>query len=238
MLTLALDTSTSVGSIAVQRDSEPIQCYLGDDSITHGQRLPGDVLKLLDTIDATLAEVERYVVAVGPGLFTGLRVGIATTQGFAITTDKPIIPISTLDATAWAHRIAVKSEEKILVMLDAHRGEVFANLYDPDSVQAMAAPVVGTPVDVFECWSEMLSNERLFVVGSGAHHARESLTEYCLGCRAASLHVISLAEVMLTMLNGDKYTPVKPDRLSPLYIRKPDAVLVREAQMFKARHKT
>ena len=84
MLTLALDTSTSAGSIAVQRDSEPIRCFLGDGSTTHGQRLPGDAIKLLDTIDATLNQVELFVVAIGQVPFSWLRVGIASTQVFAI----------------------------------------------------------------------------------------------------------------------------------------------------------
>ena len=233
MLTLALDTSTSVRSLAVQRDSEPIQSYFGDGSITHGQKLPGDVLKLLETIDATVAEVDRYVVAIGPGLFTGLRVGIATMQGFAIATEKLVIPISTLDATASAHRHGVKRGEQLLVLLDAHRSEIYANLYGTDGVQKIAAPVVGTPGDVFETLSETLSKERLFVVGSAAHLARGCLAEYCLGCRVTSPSDIPLAKVMLTMLADVRYTPVKPNNLSPLYIRKPDAVLVREARMIR-----
>ena len=230
MLTLSLDTSTYAGSIAVQRNSEPIHFYLGDENTTHGQRLPGDVLKLLDGVNATLNEVERYVVSIGPGPFTALRVGIATVQGFAIANEKIIIPISTLDATAWINRLENNSEEKLLVLLDAHRGEVFANLYSSDGVKTIATPIVGRPEEVFKSWSHVLSGERLLVVGNGAHRAKEVLTQFCRNYRIPAEASTSIAEGMLTMLADGRHTPIQPHRLSPLYIRKPDAILARASR--------
>ena len=230
MLTLALDTSTAAGSIAVQRNSEPIRCFLGDGNTTHGQRLPGDALKLLNTIDATINQVERYVVAIGPGPFTGLRVGIATTQGFAIANDKLVVPISTLDVTAWIHRVESTCDEKILVLLDAHRGEVFANLYDSGGGETITTPVVGTAEDVLKSLSGTFSNEHVVVVGNGAHHAKRVGIQFFRAFRFGSECSMSIAEGMLTMIANTYHAPIKPHRLSPLYIRKPDAVLARNVR--------
>src|SRR5260221_7184584 len=87
MVILALDTSSAGGSAAVIRASgadggdAPIVIERGGDATrTHGERLPAELMAVLGDAGAALADVERLAVAVGPGSFTGLRVGIATVQ--------------------------------------------------------------------------------------------------------------------------------------------------------------
>ena len=72
--------------------------YAGDATITHGVRLPGDLLRLLSAHGVRVADVDLFAVAAGPGSFTGLRVGIATQQGFALANNRPLIGVSALDA--------------------------------------------------------------------------------------------------------------------------------------------
>src|SRR5688572_25275652 len=98
MLVLALDTTTRQGSVALTRDGVVLATYPGDAAVTHGVRLPGDLVRLLDAQTLRIADVDLFAVAAGPGSFTGLRIGIATMQGLALANSKPLVGISALDA--------------------------------------------------------------------------------------------------------------------------------------------
>jgi len=72
----------------------------GDPAHTHGQRLPGELMRLLDQAGVRIEDVDLFAVAAGPGSFTGLRVGIATVQGLAMARRRRVVAGSTLDALA------------------------------------------------------------------------------------------------------------------------------------------
>src|SRR3712207_3323697 len=105
MLILALDTTTRAGSAALVRDGAIVREHVGDPLLTHGQRLPADLMQLIAAAGMTLDAVDLFAVAAGPGSFTGLRVGIATVQGLAMATGKRIVPVSVLDALARAAQL-------------------------------------------------------------------------------------------------------------------------------------
>ena len=137
MLILALDTTSASGSVALVRDGQLVDETTGDPSLTHGQRLPGELQGLLARHDLTTDAIDRYAVAAGPGSFTGLRVGIATMQGLALVHDKRVVAISVLDtlveiAAQLADRDA-PGPDLIAPWVNAKRGEVFGALYEPAS---------------------------------------------------------------------------------------------------------
>ena len=98
MVVLALDTTTRRGSVALARDGVIVEAYAGDPAVTHGQRLPGDLTYLLDRHSLVVGDIDLFAVAAGPGSFTGLRIGIAPMQGWALANARSIIGISALDA--------------------------------------------------------------------------------------------------------------------------------------------
>src|SRR5688572_8641198 len=100
MLVLALDTTTRSLSCALARDGVVLREEGGDTGREHASRLPADLMMLLAHSNVTLPEVDAYAVAIGPGSFTGLRIGIATMQGLAFATGKPLIGVSGFDALA------------------------------------------------------------------------------------------------------------------------------------------
>ena len=89
MLVLALDTTTSSGSCALARDGRVVREQVNDAPNAHAERLPGDLMSLLDGANLRLADIDVFAVATGPGSFTGLRIGIATMQGLAFAEGKP-----------------------------------------------------------------------------------------------------------------------------------------------------
>ena len=98
-------------------------------------------MTMLDDEGVALHDVDLFAVSIGPGSFTGLRVGIATMQGLALASGKPVVPVSTFDALAWQTRAA---SEPVATWIDAHRGEVFAALFSPDR-QLLCEPSSVTP---------------------------------------------------------------------------------------------
>ena len=152
MLVLALDTTTRGGSVAVAKDGRVLDLLEGDAARPHAERVPGDLLRSLERAGASLSEVDVFAVAVGPGSFTGLRIGIAAIQGCAFAAGKPVVGVSALEALALSVAAASAAPIRRLgVWIDAQRHEVFSALYDVRGAGANAAldavegPAVGDP---------------------------------------------------------------------------------------------
>src|SRR5262245_39392586 len=103
-ISLALDTSTRGGSVAVTRDEQVLALVEGDATHTHGERLPGEIARALQIAGLHATDVDLFVVSSGPGAFTGLRIGLAAVQGLAMVLGKAVVGVSALDALADAAR--------------------------------------------------------------------------------------------------------------------------------------
>jgi len=136
MKALALDTTTRAGSVALVIDDHVIDERSGDGARTHGERLPAEIVSLADANQLALSDVDLFAVAAGPGSFTGLRIGIATVQGLAVVTRRPVAGISALDALAQIASRDVTAGALVAAWMDAHRREVFAALYRVSSAAA------------------------------------------------------------------------------------------------------
>lgn len=225
MLILALDTSSAAGSAALVRDGAVIVERPGDASRTHGQRLPRELMDVLREGSATLADVDGFAIASGPGSFTGLRVGIATMQGLALAGRKLLTPIATFEALAF---LARGSTVPIAVWIDAHRGQVFASLYAPDGRTALAPPTSLTPSDTLDAWGSVLGPGPVQFTGDGAIHYATAIRER-LADRAQVPHQMpALAGAIGALAGAAPARAVPPHAVAPLYVRRPDVELARE----------
>ena len=250
MVILALDTTTASGSVALVRNGELLASHTGDPTRTHGERLPGDLLALLETQSLRLTDVDVYAVCSGPGSFTGLRVGLATIQALALVNQRSVVPVPTLETLAWAAVWTTNDDRKpdlVGAWMNAHRGEVFAALYrapsghltGPDGdwwqpLEAVAAPSVGEPAIVAQQWRERRSDaaSRITVVGdavatSGDVIERALDTSTRLVTQVPALAAVA-ARVAAAMSRG--HGSVSPHAVRPVYVRRPDAELARERQ--------
>jgi tRNA threonylcarbamoyladenosine biosynthesis protein TsaB len=142
---LAMDTTTGRGSVAVVADGAVLGEVRLRSGMGHSQRLMPAVAFLLGGLEMKPADVEGYAVTAGPGSFTGLRVGLACVQGLALATGRPCLGISTLDVLA--ARIAGAAPALVAAM-DAHRGEVYAAVYDRDG-RRRGEPITAAPAEAF-----------------------------------------------------------------------------------------
>jgi tRNA threonylcarbamoyladenosine biosynthesis protein TsaB len=226
MLVLALDTTTRHGSVALARDGAIIDANVGDPAVTHGQRLPGDLTRLLDRHSLRVRDIDLFAVAAGPGSFTGLRIGIATMQGLALANGKHIVGISALDAL----RHSLESEGgsgELAVWMDAHRGEVFSALYRGTFV--VEGPTVEKPSDILARWRGQYGDSSMRFAGDGALVYGDLIRAVLPGA-GVPLEVPMLAP-SIALLAGEraqKGETVPPDAIRPVYVRRPDAELVRD----------
>jgi tRNA threonylcarbamoyladenosine biosynthesis protein TsaB len=129
---LALDTTTPRGSLAVADDEGVLAEARVLTGVGHSRWVLGAADALLQGLGIAPASIDGFAVTVGPGSFTGLRVGISTIQGLAIAAARPCVGVSALDVLALAAGVAAGGAERIVALMDAFRGETYAGVYDRD----------------------------------------------------------------------------------------------------------
>jgi tRNA threonylcarbamoyladenosine biosynthesis protein TsaB len=127
MKILAIETSTMLGGIAIADDSSGLiaEVRLNVKS-THSERLMTEIDHVLQQSGLIAHDIDIFGVAIGPGSFTGLRIGLSTAKGFSYATGKPIVSVPTLEAFAWNFPYC---KHPVCIMLDARKGEVYAALF-------------------------------------------------------------------------------------------------------------
>ena len=120
---LALDTSTEAGSVAIWQNGEVLEDFQLLPR-QQAQALLPQIKGLLNKAGVSLGQLDALAFGRGPGSFTGLRIAAASIQGLALALDKPVIPVSTLEAMAWS-AINQQGVSKVLTLLDARMDEVY-----------------------------------------------------------------------------------------------------------------
>src|SRR5579871_6732301 len=149
MIVLAIETATRVGSVALLSGEQCDARAVGS-ARSHAERLPGDAMQLLADHGLTLRDVDLFAVVVGPGSFTGIRVGVAAVQGLALTSGRRVVAVPTLEAIADAVGFRVTQSALVVATLDGHRDDIFFAAWRFDGTGAVSEsslaiePVSGT----------------------------------------------------------------------------------------------
>jgi len=127
MLILAIDTTSSSGSVALLRGTDVLRLVARADDQPFSTRLFQDVEQVLSESGVAMPQVELFAVASGPGSFTGVRVGLAAVKAWSEVYQRPIAAVSALEAMASQ---TSQTERLMAGIADAHRGQLFAGLYE------------------------------------------------------------------------------------------------------------
>ncbi len=219
---VGFDTATDDVAVAATRDGE----VLDERRIAAppGQR-PRHATALLAEVESVAESVggwervQAIAVGIGPGSFTGLRIGLATARALAQALDKAIVPVGTL--TALARGIEGSGEQPRLAVLDARRGQAFAALYGPGG-EEIWPPLVATPDEVVDRVKAL--DRTALAAGSGTIRFRGELEAAGADVLPDSdpAHRISARHVCLLAESG---SPALPESIEPIYLRPPDAEL-------------
>jgi tRNA threonylcarbamoyladenosine biosynthesis protein TsaB len=229
VLVLAIDTATDqVGCALGDQDGVLAQVHLRAPR-RHAESLAPQIQVLSTQAGVPLAKVGAVAVDVGPGLFTGLRVGFTTAVTMASALEVPMVGLTSLDLLAHAAHL---TDRLIAAAVDARRGEVFAALYRPvpGGVQQVGEPAVVRPEELA---SELLARgEETLAVGDGIVRHRE-LFDAVDHVRVAGPDLAHPSAAVLAGLAHARAVReefVAPRELSPVYLRGPDAQKPQGAQ--------
>ncbi len=198
---LAFDTATPYVTVALHDGDRVVAEYISDESMKHGEMLAPGIADVLAQAGAVSRDVTAVAVGVGPGPFTGLRVGLVTARTLALALGIPVYGVCSLDILAAEAMDA--GHDDFLIATDARRKEVYLASYA--SRHRVSGPEVVKPADV--------ATDRL-VIGRGALLYPEAFPN-----SAGPEHPD--AAVLCDVVVSERFELLDPD---PLYLRRPDAV--------------
>jgi len=222
MLILGITTSTPQVGCAIGGHEGILGQLHSSRGKRHAETLIPAIEFLCRQTRVELSDIGAIAVDLGPGLFTGLRVGVAAGKALSHARRLPMIGVTSLDLLAFPLR---HSNRRIVCALDAGRGEIFHASYrhSPGGVQRLSPPAVVTPADLAS--DLQATNEETLLVGDGALRHRALFDEL----RRVELadpgmaHPSAGSLVQLAHSRALREEFVSPSELTPLYLRKPDA---------------
>lgn len=242
MKVLAIETSTMLGGISLLDDSSGLiaEVRLNVKS-THSERLMPEIDHVMKQSGLELSDIDVFSVSIGPGSFTGLRIGLSTAKGFSFATGKPIVAVPTLEALAWNLPFC---RYPVCTMLDARKKEVYAALFlwegngfvrligemsvNVDMLMEEVKRIIGSGKGE----GEILDDKILFI-GEGALLYKEKIVEAAKEkATFPSLEKMipspaNIASIgVQKALRGEFSDPIS---LVPFYIRRSEAELKRES---------
>lgn len=201
---LGIETSSRQGSVALVENGETVAIHCHDQPAAHAEQLLPLLERAMEDAGWRPSDLDRVAVGVGPGSFTGLRIGVAFAQGIALGLAIPLVGVGSLRALA--HAVPGHLAGPRLALLDARRAEVFAALYEPSGAELLA-PVTWPLTAVPEAVRRLLANGPGVVVG-----------DLELGAEILVLHALPSAREVATLALS---AAVSEQAVTPAYVRDP-----------------
>ncbi len=216
---LALDTATRAASAAVAADGALMAEFALDVGLTHSQTFLPMLASLLEAAGLSLHEMDALAVTVGPGSFTGLRIGVASAKALAEAEGLAIVPVTTLDALA---ELARPLGGFCAPILDARRGEVYTALYRDGERQSEYRALS------LDAWLEELGalSAPVAFCGDGVRACRDKLSAWSAARLLPEDYSIRLAAGAASLAFQRQALP--PEELQPFYLRRSEAERKRE----------
>lgn len=216
MICLVLDTSNNFCSVGVYDAEQNV--LLGEISEDlgrgHAERLIPSITECLDLAAIGLIDVDRVISTIGPGSFTGVRVGLATARGLGLGLNVPVVGVSNLLALE-SFALGDASDTPLLTAMDAKRGDLFVRY----SVFNNNGNAIEAELVSLASIAETLDGEKFIACGSGAPMLAERMKR---GNGMTILHTL-VSPPVLTVGKLGAQMPIPPNLPEPLYLRKPDA---------------
>ena len=194
-LILNIDTSTDVCSVAIARDGYVIALRENDEGFNHSVLLGVYVDELLKENNLTSDDLDAVAVSMGPGSYTGLRIGVSLAKGICFGAGKPLIAVSTLEALANAVARREGEEAYYCPMIDARRMEVYMAIYsrEGEMIQDIRAEVIEEG-----SFADLLADRKILFFGNGSDKVKDVLKNpnavFISGVATSAGNMVMLAE--------------------------------------------
>ncbi len=227
MLILAFDTSSKTASVAVLNDHNILYEVIMNVGLNHSEVLLPVIEQACIQTRTKIADIDLFACTIGPGSFTGLRIGASTLKGFMLATGKPAVGVSSLAAIALN---AEKSSKLICSIMDAGRGQVYMAYFEVKEdrlLEQIGQEQIVNP-------SKIENHPDIVFVGDGAVRYADIISHEKNNVILASQHYCRASSVgLLGKEKFDREELLDADKFLPLYIRSADAET--RAPLFKNR---
>mgnify|MGYP002674322748 FL=1 len=232
MLILAFESSAKAASVALCRDGQLISQYSQCSGLTHSRTLLPMAEDMLKNAELTIADVDGFAVAHGPGSFTGIRIGVSAVKGLAWASDKPCVGVSTLEALAWN---GVCAGSYVCPVMDARRSQVYNAIFEIKD----GRPVRITP-DRPIALSELAEDVRalgapVLLLGDGARLTVDYFSANGIAFTLAPENIRWQSAWGVAMAARDKSFG-SADELLPVYLRLSQAERERQERLAADKH--
>jgi tRNA threonylcarbamoyladenosine biosynthesis protein TsaB len=229
MKILAIDTSTSMATVAITSDEKILSESVFSTDRTLSARLIPEIERLLTISGLVIADIDLFASSIGPGSFTGVRGGVATIQGLALATGKPCAGFSSLALLSMNFPF---SSHLVSPLLDARKSEVYAALYDCSA--PVPTPVICDCVMTPAAYLDLLcttTDKPVLFAGEGAIRYRDLIAERMAGRAIFApfpLHAAHAGNAALLALDQfSRGELLEPSQLLPVYLRASDAEIMK-----------
>ena len=218
MVILGTDTSSKAAAAAIMKDGEVICEYTLNLNNTHSEKFLPLIEQMLSGTSLTYNDIDVFATGLGPGSFTGIRIGVATIKGLCGATDKKAIGVSSLTALAYN---AEGYENVIVPVIYARVDEVFCSAYSKD-MQEIMAPAVMTISELLEKFKD----EKVMFIGDGAIRFEKEIKEFDENFVVAPQNLCimrgsSVCRAAEKLVNNGEFTDYT--KLCPVYLRQSQA---------------
>ena len=221
MLTIAFDTSFKTAAVALLRDEAILYDVIVNNSFNHSETLLPAIEQACRQLRLNIGDIDLFACTLGPGSFTGLRVGVSTLKGLLLATGKPAVGVSSLMALA----LNITDDAALICsMMDAGRGQVYAACYgynEKKILQQISPEEVIDPRDI-----NFDSKSQVIFVGEGAIKYRDLLAGKAGRAKFASSRHQFIRASAVGILGCEKYSRnelINPETFVPVYLRAADA---------------
>lgn len=228
MKILSIDTSSSICSVSILEDKEVIKEKENNDIKTHSQKLMPLIDELFNECNIKLKDIDLIACCVGPGSFTGVRIGVSTVKAFADVMNIPVIGVTSLEGLAYN----VKKYGYICSLIDAKNNNVYFGLFEFENdqykiINKLKADNINNIID------ELKQYNNITFVGDGAAIYKDIIEKKLSNCKFVDSKFneqtsVSIAHIARKLYeNGENGTS---ENLIPIYLRKSQAERVLEGE--------
>jgi tRNA threonylcarbamoyladenosine biosynthesis protein TsaB len=211
-LLLNIDTALETASVCLSDNGSVVQVVMHDEPKTHASWLHQCVADILHTNGLVVNDLNAIAVSIGPGSYTGLRVGLSAAKGFSYALGIPLITVNTLQMIAAANQ--EKATDLVCAMIDARRMEVFMAVYDRSGKEIAAPAAMIVNEDSFR---DLLETNQVLFCGNGSKKLQELVSHERASFSERSGNAVDLSLIANQYFQEKRFTDLAYSE--PLYIK-------------------
>ena len=223
MKVLSMETSSKICSVAILEDKNLIKKIELNNGLTHSESLMPLIKQILEETNLTLSQMDLFVCDIGPGSFTGIRIGVATVKAFSDSLDIPAVGISSLEGLAYS----IKTNGIICSMIDCKNDNCYYAVYqlENDQYTLLESPKADSVENCLTFLNYKYANSNITFVGDACEVYKDKIETSSSNFILSDNDNLSTVDVYALGIAGiHKYTQFGEDKnLLPLYLKKPQA---------------